>query len=202
LIRHIKLRLEQRPAGFETHRVDVGDVVADDVEASLVDVKPGKPSEQRAGQCHIASFNDRNEPDQIRVAAQTPPARRATSAILTAFSSNHAACEFPQSLLSNPRAATQQPRGETFLSNILRHNATPGAHFGFGLFAWRASGFRTKMGSNGNFLFFQQLITSPFKFTASPAPTRMTHHRHRQSHHRLSRQRRRRDEFSALGNPG
>src|SRR5690606_16414241 len=42
----VELRLGERPAGLKGDGVDVGDVVADDVEPRLVDVEPGKAGEE------------------------------------------------------------------------------------------------------------------------------------------------------------
>src|SRR5205085_1516058 len=48
----VELALERDAGGLERGRVDVGDVVADDVEARLIDVQAGEAGEQCAGQCH------------------------------------------------------------------------------------------------------------------------------------------------------
>ena len=45
----VELGLEQGAAGLEGNRVDVGNVVADDVELRLVDVEPGEAGEECTG---------------------------------------------------------------------------------------------------------------------------------------------------------
>src|SRR5262249_5212028 len=57
LVGHIKLRLEKRTAGLERHRVDVGNVVANHVEAGFIFIPAPKPPGKRARGSHENTFS-------------------------------------------------------------------------------------------------------------------------------------------------